>query len=388
MRSPTTLRQDRGKRRCSVLLIAMAAVLAVWWGALVLVLAVDPLNLYSWGVAPKLADSGYPPEATPYLIDVVAKDPAVDTVLIGGSTSVAFRRDLMKEELAGTGNAFNVSYSAVRAGDRALVSERLLASTSLRRVLIAVDWIYALQGPLNSEPSFPAYLYDRSPFNDARMIGLDTVNLAVDAVSHHPLGLSDWSWPAYEASRKKLYSRFQTPEQMLRLRDAIGRYRAEVATPTTLTCADLDAVNRQLLPFVRALSVKKIEIDLFFPPYSYAAYYDWLATPQRRAIVGAGFLEDQLLLRRCLVDAVAAMPGTRVFAFDNETWLAGDLQNYSDTTHLLNENAFRYMLQQIATGSHQLTRENVSGEAALLRQRVAGYEFKNSNFGGSHGLEN
>ena len=366
----------------------MAAVLAAWWGALVLVLVIDPLNLYPWGVAPKLADSEYPPEATPYLIDVVAKDPAIDTVLIGGSTAVAFRRDLLTKELTGTSNAFNVSYSAVRAGDRALVSERLLASTSLRRVLIAVDWIYALQGPLNSEPSFPAYLYDRSPFNDARMIGLNTVDLASDAVAHHPLGLSSWSWPVYEASRKRLYSRFQTPEQMLRLRDAIERYRAEVTTPSTLTCADLDAVNRQLLPFVRALSAKGVEIDLFFPPYSYAAYYDWLATPLRRAIVGADFLEDQLLLRRCLVDAVAAVQGARVFAFDNEAWLTGNLQNYSDTTHLLNEHAFRYMLQQIAAGSHQLTRENAPGEIALLRQRVAGYEFKNSNFEGSHGLEN
>ena len=65
MPSSATLRQNSGKRRCSVLLIAMAAVLAVWWVALVLVLVVDPLNLYPWGVAPQLADSEYPPEATP-----------------------------------------------------------------------------------------------------------------------------------------------------------------------------------------------------------------------------------------------------------------------------------------------------------------------------------
>jgi hypothetical protein len=292
-------------------LVAAAVVLGTWWAALLLVLLVDPLNLYSWGVAPRLAKSDYAPEAAPYLVSVVANDPAIDTVLIGGSTSVAFRRDLLEEMLPGTQDAFNVSYRAVRAGDRELVSERLLESRSIRRVLIAVDWIYGLKGPLSSEPSFPSYLYDASPLNDVRMVGPNTVSLAIDAVSRHAVWLSDWNWPAYEASRKKLYSRFQTPQEMERLRKAIERHRAEVATPSQLDCANLDAVNRQLLPFVRELSARGIQVDLFFPPYSYVVYYDWLATPERRVLVGPAFLEDQLLMRRCLVDAASVVPHTR-----------------------------------------------------------------------------
>ena len=116
-------------------------------------------------------------------------------------------------------------------------------------------------------------------------------------------------------------------------REAIERHRAEVATPSQLDCANLDAVNRQLLPFVRELSARGIRVDLFFPPYSYVVYYDWLATPERRMVVGPAFLEDQLLMRRCLVDAASVVPHTRVFAFDDLEWLAGDLRNYSDTTH-------------------------------------------------------
>ena len=369
------------------MLVAAAAVLGTWWAGLILVLVVDPLNLYSWGVAPRLAKSDYAPEAAPYLVSVVANDPAIDTVLIGGSTSVAFRRDLLEEMLPGTEDAFNVSYRAVRAGDRELVSERLLESRSIRHVLIAVDWIYGLKGPLSSEPSFPSYLYDASPLNDVRMVGSNTVSLAIDAVSRHAVWLSDWNWPAYEASRKKLYSRFQTPQEMERLREAIERHRAEVATPSQLDCANLDAVNRQLLPFVRELSARGIQVDLFFPPYSYVVYYDWLATPERRMLVGPAFLEDQLLMRRCVVEAASVVPHTRVFAFDDQEWLAGDLRNYSDTTHLLNDRAFRYMLQQIAAGTHQLTRDNTPSEVALLRHRVVRYEFKNSNFEDADGLK-
>ena len=66
------IRRPRKPARCSPALVAAAVVLGTWWAGLILVLVVDPLNLYSWGVAPRLAKSDYAPEAAPYLVSVVA----------------------------------------------------------------------------------------------------------------------------------------------------------------------------------------------------------------------------------------------------------------------------------------------------------------------------
>ena len=49
----------------------------------------------------------------------------------------------------------------------------------------------------------------------------------------------------------------------------------------------------------------------------------------------------------------------RVFAFDNEYWITGDIGNYRDTAHLFNRDILEYILESVPLRRHQLTSENV-----------------------------
>jgi hypothetical protein len=89
-------------------------------------------------------------------------------------------------------------------------------------------------------------------------------------------------------------------------------------------------------------------------------------------------LNDMLLMRHCLVDALDGQPGVRLFAFDDVPGLASDMRNYFDPAHLYNAAANRYVLQSIAADQHRLTRSNIDAKNAEMHSAVAGYEFTNT----------
>ena len=383
--SPPTRRRGR---RISLPLLAFGIIFAGWWSLVFLLVGIDPLDLYPWGLSAKLRDNEYGPDSTRYLVDVVAKDPSIDTILIGGSTSAFFTRQMMNSILPGTKNGFNLSYQAPRVGERALVTAQVMQHTHAKHVLLAADWIYALRGQTEIENAFPGYLYDDTPLNDIRMVNIITMRVARAILASRSVWLADWDWGIYQRSRERSYRRFQTVESMNGLRTEIEKYRNDTNVPSMRSCADFDAVNDQLIPFAKALSAKHIALDIFFPPYSLAFYYDWIATPSRRALLGSALLNDQLRVRRCLVEALAGMQGVRIFAFDNEDWLTGDLKNYSDTAHVFDVAVYRYMLKSIAEGSHRLTMQTVDADADELRRHVKSYTLTNSNFGKADVLGN
>jgi hypothetical protein len=353
------------------------AAIAGAYSLLALLLAlIDPFDIYPWGIRPKLKMNGdYSAESTRYLAAAVAKTPAFDTILLGGSTGRLYTTEMMEEILPGTHSAFNFSYSAPSSTDRAAIYRQLLRFSSARRFILEADWTYIVPKALQRSTSgFPIYLYDDVWWNDARAMTMESFQLSWAALRGDPLWLTAWSRSAEQAAYRNAYQRSQSEESQGDLLAYIARRKTSIDTPSKLTCQTMDAIGADLAPFVRALSARGVEIDVVLPPYSWLLYYR-PEEPDPRGLSRPSLLSDLLQMRRCLVQALGDLPHVRIFAFDNVPGLASDWKNYFDPGHLYNFAANRYILRSIAAGEHVLSRRNIDADIAQLRSNVVRYEF-------------
>lgn len=368
----------RNRWRFSVPLLSFAFLFLAWWTAVIFYVAVDPEDVYPWGITPRLTSGEIHPEAVPYLVDVVAKDPAMDVIVIGGSTVVGFSRKLMREVFSTARNVFNLSYLGPRVGDRSIVSRQIARYSHARRIIVAVDWIYAAKGETQIADGFPTDLYDGNPFNDVSLIQKDTLRLALTNAGGKQIWLPDWAFSQYANARARRYRTFQSLSEAKVLERKIARYRTVVDAPTPLGCGDLDALNHHLVPFAQQMASRGVTVDLVFPPYSDVFYYDRLDAAKNQGGLGEALLARQVLLRRCVVRALGGVPGIDIYAFDNDDWLTGDLSHYSDSAHPYGADVYRYLLRSIADGSHRLTPQNIDAYLVTMQQRVKTYSVSNT----------
>jgi len=372
-------RAHRRRRRISPPLVGFGLVLLGWWLMGALVIGADPYNLYPWGLSPKVGDAEYGEGAVPFLVDVVAKDPSIDTVLIGGSQTLPITRRMMENTLPGTHRAFNLSYFAPRGIDRERVAHEIAAFSHAKRVILSIDWIYVTDD--NAErPGFPDYLYDGTPTNDPRTLDRDGLRLAAQTLVGQPLWLAKWDYASYARSIERDYRTFQQPHPMKSLAASIEAHKSDVLNSSGKTCKDFASIRTHLVPFANALAKKHIALDIYIPPMSLSVFYTWMDLPQNARLGRDTFTADYLAYQACLVKALAGIEGVKIFSFDNEDWLTADLKNYYEPAHMFGDKNFEYVLRAIAEGSHRLTPENVDQTVKTLRQRIANYHLKNTNF--------
>jgi hypothetical protein len=356
----------------------MIAIAAACWVDALFFLMVDPLALYPWGVAAKLRSDGeYSLQSTPYLVDAVARTPDIDTVFLGASTGHFYTASMMEEILPRTRRAFNLSYSTPSSQDRTAVARQLLRYSHARRFIIEVDWTYMI--PKEEQfpaPSFPLYLYDAVWWNDVRGVNRQAIELSFAALRKGMLWIPAWSQTHEQESYRRRYELLHTPTAIAEFTDYVSRNRASVDTPSSLNCESMNAISADLVPFVRTLSSRRVEVDIVMPAYSWILYY-WTGDPDRMGLTRPSLLNDELKMRNCVVQALDALPGVRIFAFDDVPGLAPDMRNYFDPVHLYNPAANRYVLQSIAQNEHRLTRENVEAKNSRMRLGVTQYQFTN-----------
>jgi hypothetical protein len=351
---------------------------AVAWCALGLFVGmIDPLGIYAWGIKPQLkAGDDYSLESTPYLAAVVAKNSDFDTLFIGGSTGHFYTPQMMEEILPNTHRAFNLSYGGPSAQDRAAIARQILRYSHAHRVILETDWSYTIpKMDQRMWASFPIYLYDTVWWNDVRAIDLQAVELSLAVLRGDPLWIGEWSQAREQQSYLKRFDLMHTPAALANFKDMVTRYKASIDTPGNFGCQTLNEIGDNLVPFVRALSARGTEVDILIPVYSWTMYYLAQQPDPIEQLPRASFLHDQLLMRRCLVQALDGLPRVHIFAFDDVPGLAADLRNYFDPGHLYNSAANRYILRSIAKGEHRLTHDNIDVENSRMRLDVIGYQF-------------
>ncbi|MWV27569.1 TonB-dependent receptor [Aurantiacibacter rhizosphaerae] len=340
----------------SVLYLALAA----------LVIAVDPHNVYRWGAEPRIEAGDTPRDLVIDWIDVAAKDPSYNTFLVGSSITAMYTPEYMREILGPDTNAANLSYGGPRPIDRDLVLDRLVDNPAVKRVILTYDWTY-MEGADVANRGFPTFLYDDDITNDLRMVNPPTIRRTFDILR----GKTTYSNPddaGYDAYIENMYARFQSPPELSRIKRMVERNRTGITQSSGKTCDSFTALNEQLIPDLQKLSARGAQVDILFPIVSYAFYY------VRRNDISPTLLDEQMVARRCLVNAVADLPNVSIFALDNDPTVAGDLANYREVGHIYNPAILRRFMMAIKNGSDRVTRENIAEYEEEIRTAVKDYD--------------
>ena len=299
--------QPKALWRYPILLVCVA-LLAAYWAAATLVLTNDPFDVYAWG-KPVALDRDNLTDDSKLLVSAIAKDPKIDLLMIGSSTTRFYSVEDLRAAFPDAGHPYNFTYHMVRPSDRNISSGILLRHTRARRVIIWLDWAYALPPAMQVE-AFPAYQYDEAWFNDLRMVNGQGLSATLDRLSGRPM-FSDWRDRLGEEHRgdRTIYAAFQSAAGRAALGALVTKNRGMIDRPGARTCAELPGFTAGLLPQLEHWAASGRRADIVIPAYSPAFYYS-------RAD-GTGLkLSDQLMLRRCLVEGVADLPTVRVIALD------------------------------------------------------------------------
>lgn len=353
----------------SPLAMVFALIAVALWVETLFVVSVDPYDAFPWGITVKLAPRYYSPEQVPYLLNLLAKDPQIDTILIGGSTAVPLTREKLKR-IPGVHMPFNFSYSGPRPADMRLVEQTLLARSRARHILVEFGWVFLLdEGDRSTH--FPYFLYEVDPLGWPKMVNLSALKTASLLALHGGTFPSD-GIGSYIAGRQAMYAAFQTHSNQMDLARNVQRYRGMIDTGTSPDCSRWHTLTDDLVPFVKAELRRGVSVDIIIPAYSLASYYD-VSDGHIYSKINHNILGETLASRRCAVFALAGLPHTRVFAFDNDDWITGDIRNYRDSAHLWNPAVADFIVKSVANGDHQLDKGNFDRYAETLRKRVIAY---------------
>ena len=212
-------------------------------------LVVDPLDLYAWGRPPQLLDD-YHRGDTAYLYSAVSRA-ELDTLFIGSSTTAIFSSSDLQQAFPGARRAFNLSVSGPRPYDRALLSNLVLEHSPARHLLLAVDWFY-VQPARQAKPDVPVYLYDEDALNDLRVASPTALRLLLRRLQGGPLALPGWDYAASShGDDEQRWRQFQRADKLAEIRRAVTATRDLLAADSNPGCSGYDALQLQLLPFIR-----------------------------------------------------------------------------------------------------------------------------------------
>lgn len=352
--------------------LAMVLLWAAYMIPAAFVIAVDPYELYPWGVRITPATRHDLINAN-RVTGIATADVAADTLLVGSSVTALVELDDIRATVPGTRIAWNLSYPGVAGADRQLVLDRIADRSRARRVLIVFDYIMAMP---YSKPTwaFPVESYDYDPTNDLRVVDSRTLRETRNALT---LGTPFPDRAASELAVRNLAERgpqrFRNPKMFANVARSLATQRATIDAELGRPCSAFPL----LPPFeatVRRLAKKGRRVDVIMPVFSPALYYQWRVGMEPDKDVQRAFsLADQLGIRRCVVEALGGTPNVTISALDRDTALINDLSNFSDPAHLAGRENFRRQLTAIADPRYRLTRANIGDYVERYRRNVKAY---------------
>jgi hypothetical protein len=352
------------------MLAVFAAIWLIYLSVVAMVLATDPYDIYRWGSKVQFTMNDVPRDNVVRLIDALAKNRDIKTFLVGGSTTAMYSPDDIETALGGKTVAYNLSYGGPRPMDRDIVLEQLAANARSERIIITFDWMYILKAE-TMRPGFPQFLYDHEITDDIRMVDLPAISRTLEILAGQ-VQYDSGDHDRYSRFVSRQYRGFQTPVQMAKLQKLIRQYRPVIDAPSGRSCSSFNAIDEQLVPRIRRFAETGVEIDILIPILSYANYY------LRMSEISPTLLDEVLLSRRCLVEAVDGLSNVRIFAFDDDPRIAGDLGNFRDPGHVYDPDLLKKTLTSIYSGKGMLSKANIDSYERRIRLEVKNYNVWNS----------
>jgi hypothetical protein len=364
------LRKILGRER--LFLPVFASIYALGIAAYVLVWLVDPFDLRPGGIALRLTDHPYVDKMTAKLVSVAARSGA-DLVVVGGSTEMGFTPKMLRDAFPESKQPVNLSFAAIRPAEYRLVLSTLETSTSLRRVILALDWplakTFAGQPPRKQMRYYQPFVWN-DPVPD---FDLDAVMISLRTLIGGGLDRTDLrkdvDRPDFDRRASPVTARKSALAQLSR---AVEASRGWVTTGPKIDCTDLPALDDIVMPFVRRMAARGVSVDLLVPPYSLAFYSDWSFNfPDKNVFREKGDVwASSMALRRCTIEAAQGIPNVRLHLLDTDFTITANLAHYLDSVHLFDLDIHRYVLGRIARGDASLSPQQWPDYEARLKAAV------------------
>lgn len=299
-----------------------------------------------------------------YQNDGILKHFDYDAVITGNSMCENFKTSELAA-LFGV-NAVKVPYSGASAKELDMSNRTALkAKPDLRMIVMGLDYDNLLSDKdmmSYDADDYPTFLYDSNPFNDAKYLFNKSIfHSALDIISYTRAGGTTTSFDDYAF--------WDTPGTIYGRDMILCQYERPAAVDTVyhLTPEQREMVRGNITQNVidTARAYPDTEFYLFFPTYS---MYYW--DKQNRS----GTLVQRLEAERETIELLLECDNVRLFSFLDDFELANDFDRYKDYIHH-DSRANSYILQCMASGEHELTRENYEDYCKLVYDYYTGYDY-------------
>lgn len=355
------MKQSEAKyKRWLGLTLGLTAAGLVFFGGLTAV--VDPFFHFH----KPLSGLAYPIDSERYQNDGISRHFTYDAVITGTSMTENFKASQF-DSLFGT-NSIKIPFGGAtyKEVDQA-VRRAISYNPDIKIVLRSLDGSFLIQDKdaWNETAPRPDYLYDENPFNDVNYIwnkevifgNVKSVFARTEAGEKTTTFDQYMNWaPEKEWGREAVLRTYSRPEE---------RFVRE----NPLTEEDARMVRENLEQNVIAAARENPEITFycFFPPYS-VAYWD-------SELAAKGDMGRQIEALRLAASLLLEVDNIRLFAFDNQTQITCNLDNYMDVLHY-SEAVGDQLLVWMAAGEHRLTRENMDAYFEKVEAFYRGYDYE------------
>jgi len=351
----TFLLQPRKWFACTLVVLGAILLLAaalVWW--------VDPYFHYR---APRTDRFRYTLDSQRFQNDGIVRHFDYRALITGSSMIENFKTSDI-ERLWGL-KAVKVPFAGASYRELArLVCRAAAANPDLELVIVGLDFNKLIMAPgwMRTElGDFPDYLYDENPWNDiSYLLNRDAVLKSLKAV---------WPWSRPGITSFDDYSRWHTEETRYGARAVLAGadYRPVSDAPQqAYSEADAALVAANIRENLEPIMNCGRRVLFFVTPYSAARMYYWRL---------GGRLECQLQAERQLAEAVLAHPNVRLFSFNDQVAITGDLANYRDLDHYGPWVCTR-ILEEMRSGEGELTRTNLSARMDAERRVYRDFDYR------------
>jgi hypothetical protein len=357
-------------KRCFLPIIATAYLAFV--GSYLFVWAADPYSLRGFNSIGVLSDRPYKDEVVIRLVSIAARDGS-DLAVVGGSTSLGFTSEHLREAFPSIKKPINLAFSAPRVDELITVLEKLESSLTLKHLIIAIDWTWLRPHLLGKrrEIKFHSPAAWNSPVPEFHT---ESVVTAARLMRTRSIDQSSWfrggaDQPAWLPDTKPVS---ENSDYMTKLRVAAKDSRSIVTTHQPVSCMSLSGLTDRLTPVVKRFAARGVFIDLYFPPYSLAVFSEWTFNPPPGGPldIGGSVFSSLMTLRRCTLELLGHHKNVRISAFETDFSITANLQNYTDSAHLRRVETYRALLLQMTNSLSTLTKEKWLKFEAELKKAI------------------
>lgn len=307
-------------------------------------------------------------------INTYLKNPqeAFDSIFIGTSLSGNF----LPEHIAAKTpwkRTMKLTLPGGKPAELKIVTERALASPNVRHVFGEVFPYQFLLYPsddikkIAKTDEFPLYLYNNSRLDDYRyLFNTSTLISSIgilngeDYYNISPIEHIDY-WK-HDCLEEKTCIPFHKEDAIQKIKSSYNKTNHLLKTASEISTINYSAADQYLLSTILPYCSSNISFDLFFPPVSLL----WFARQ------GTAEFDYQLYMLRYVVEKTSACGNIRVYAFNNELWITGDLAHYHDPRHFYG-GVQDYIIDSMASGKHLITMDNIEAFERLFIENVNNY---------------